>query len=377
MIFRGLGTIAVFCLVLLLVAASLAYGAANAALKDVFAKDFLVGVALNNDQIAEKEPNEATLIIKQFNSISPENVLKWEKIHPEPNRYDFELADKYVEFGQKNNMFIIGHTLVWHHQTPGWVFEDANGKPIDRETLLVRMKDHIFTVVGRYKGRVDGWDVVNEAVGSGGRLRKTKWLDIIGKDFIEKAFEYAHEADPNAELYYNDYDLWIKDHRAVAVRIVKDLQAKGQRIDGVGMQGHWSLDSPPLNEIEATINAFAELGVKVMITEMDVSVLPSASNVTGADIAQNFELRKELNPYPDGLPAEVQKKLAKRYAELFSLFHKHAGTISRVTFWGLHDGISWRHNWPVRGRTDYPLLFDADCKPKPAFDAVIKVVKSE
>jgi endo-1,4-beta-xylanase len=362
---------------LLLGIAMIAEGAEQVALKDAFEKDFLVGAAINASQILEEKTDETALITKHFNSISPENVLKWEKVHPEPDRYDFELTDKYVEFGEKNNMFIIGHTLVWHHQTPGWVFEDANGKPVDRETLLKRMKEHIFTVAGRYKGRIDGWDVVNEAVGSGGRFRKTKWLDIIGRDFVEKAFEYAHEADPNAELYYNDYDLWIKDHRAVAVKTVKDLKAKGIRIDAVGMQGHWSLDSPPIEEIEATINAFAQLGVKVMITEMDVSALPSASNVSGADIAQNIELRKELNPYPDGLPAEMQEKLAKRYAEFFSLFHKHADVISRVTFWGVHDGVSWRHNWPVRGRTDYPLLFDRNLKPKPAFYSVIKVVKNK
>ncbi len=351
--------------------------AARATLKEAYSKDFLVGVALNKEQIEGKRHRETALIKKQFDSITPENVLKWEKVHPEPNVYNFELADKYVEFGKKNNMFIVGHTLVWHHQTPRWVFEDENGKPVDRDTLLKRMKDHIFTVVGRYKGRVDGWDVVNEAVSSGGRLRKTRWLDIIGDDYIAKAFEYAREADPNAELYYNDYDLWIKGHRVVAVHLVKNLQAAGVRVDGVGLQGHWTLDSPPLNEIEATIEAFAELGVKVMITELDVSVLPSASNVTGADISKNFELRKELNPYPNRLPAEMQKKLAKRYADLFSLFYKHADAISRVTFWGLHDGVSWRHNWPVRGRTDYPLLFDSHCRPKPAFGAVIKVAEGD
>jgi endo-1,4-beta-xylanase len=360
---------------LLLAAASRAECATEPALKDVFARDFLIGVAINYDQIYEKEPNEKAIITKHFNSISPENALKWEKVHPEPGQYNFEPTDKYVAFGEKNNMFIIGHVLVWHHQTPNWVFEDANGRPVDRDTLLKRMKDHIFAVVGRYKGRIDGWDVVNEAIDSGGKLRKTKWREIIGEDYVAKAFEFAHEADPDAELYYNDFDLWIKGHRAVAVRVVKDLQARGLRIDGIGMQGHWTLDSPPLDDIEASITAFAELGVKVMITEMDVSALPSADNYSGADITKNFELRKELNPYPDGLPLQMQEKLAVRYAEFFSLFHKHADTISRVTFWGVHDGVSWRHNWPVRGRTDYPLLFDRDCKPKPAFDAIIKVMQ--
>lgn len=370
---RALMAFVILCMALMLVAGC----SVRTTLKEAYSKDFLIGVAMNTEQIEEKDSKETALIKKQFDSITPENVLKWGRIHPEPDVYNFDLADKYVEFGEKNNMFIVGHTLVWHHQTPRWVFEDENGEPLDRDALLKRMKDHIFTIVGRYKGRVNGWDVVNEAVGSGGKLRRTRWQEIIGDDYIEKAFEYAHEADPEAELYYNDYDLCIKGHRFVAVHVIKNLQAKGVRVDGVGIQGHWTLDSPPLDEIEVTIEAFAELGVKVMITELDVSVLPSASNVSGADISQNFELREELNPYPKRLPAEMQKKLAKRYADLFSLFHKHADSISRVTFWGLHDGVSWRHNWPVRGRTDYPLLFDSRCRPKPAYDAVIKVVERD
>jgi endo-1,4-beta-xylanase len=346
------------------------------ALKDVFAKDFFVGGALNYDQIYSTEPKETAIVTKHFSTITPENILKWARVHPEPNRYNFEPADKFVEFGEKNDMFIVGHTLVWHWQTPKWVFVDNANKPLTRDALLARMKDHIYTVVGHYKGRVKGWDVVNEALDDNGQLRKTKWLEIIGEDFIAKAFEYAHEADPDAELYYNDFDMCKPSKFAGVIRLVKDLQSKGIRIDGVGMQGHWDLDYPTPEELEAAILAYSQLGVKVMVTEMDVSVLPSAYGYRGADIAKKFELRKELNPYPDGLPAEMQEKLAKRYAELFSVFHKHADKISRITFWGVQDGNSWRNHWPIRGRTDYPLLFGRDCKPKPAFDAVIKVVQN-
>lgn len=341
-------------------------------LKEVFAKDFLIGAALNTPQIEGSNPGEGELIEKHFNSIVPENILKWESVHPSPGRYRFEAGDKLVALGEKNKMFIVGHTLIWHNQTPEWVFQNRDGTIVDRQTLLDRMKDHIFTVVGRYKGRIHGWDVVNEAVDGDGSLRQTRWQQIIGDDFIEKAFEYAHQADPDAELYYNDYDMWKKDHRDGIIRLVKALKDKGLRVDGIGMQGHWGLDYPPLDEAEESIIAFAELGVKVMITELDMTLLPGAWEHRGADITQNYELRKEINPYPDGLPEEMQNKQAIRYGEFFSLFHKHADKISRVTFWGVQDGNSWRNNWPVRGRTDYPLLFDRQCLPKPAFEVVVK-----
>ena len=344
-----------------------------AALKDVFAEKFMIGAALNGRQIAGNVPAaETALIQQQFNTITPENILKWAGVHPRPGQYNFQPVDQYVQLGQKHGMFAVGHTLVWHSQTPRWVFEDADGKPLSREALLARMKEHISTVVGRYKGRIGGWDVVNEAVNGDGSLRKTPWLEIIGPDYIAKVFEYAHAADPDAELYYNDYDMWKQDHRDGVVKLVKDLKSQGLRVDGIGMQGHWGLDYPPLNEIEDSINAYAALGVKVMITELDLTVLPRAWQQGGADISKNYKLQSELNPYSDGLPDEMQQKLANRYAAFFALFVKHADVISRVTFWGVQDGNSWRNNWPVRGRTDYPLVFDRQCKPKPAFDAIMK-----
>jgi len=217
--------------------------------------------------------------------------------------------------------------------------------------------------------------VVNEAIEADGSLRKSPWLQIIGPDYIARAFEFAHAADPEAELYYNDYDEWKPGKRQTIVSLVNELREKGIRIDGIGMQGHWGLDYPELEEAEKSIETFAALGLKVMITELDVTVLPHASRQTGADIAQNYELRKELNPWPDGLPDEMQEKLASRYADIFALFCKHADKIDRVTFWNVHDGNSWRNNWPVRGRSDYPLLFGRQGKPKPAFYAVIKTAK--
>ena len=348
-------------------------------LKDVFKDDFYIGVALNVNQIYDKEPNAIALVQRHFNSIVPENILKWEEVHPEPNKYNFDPVDRFVAFGEKHKMHIIGHTLVWFHQTPDWVFQDESGKPLDREALLKRMQEHIYTVMGRYKGRIHGWDVVNEAIADDGGFRKCKWLDIIGEDYVLKAYEYARAADPGAQLYYNEYDFEKQAKCEGVIRLIRDLQSKGVRIDGVGIQGHWFLDYPRIEEIETYILALSKLGVKLMVTELDVGVLPFYPVDSKAVALSSFdpETQKKYNPYTDGLPDSVQKDLAKRYAELFSLFHKHRDKFSRITFWAVHDGQSWRSYLPISGRTDYPMLFDRHCKPKPAFEAVIKIAQGE
>jgi endo-1,4-beta-xylanase len=346
---------------------------AQPALKTVFTNDFLVGAALKQSQFSGGGGCEVSLVNEQFNSISPENVLKWAAIHPEPNRYNFEPGDRYVEFGEQNHMFIVGHTLVWHNQTPRWVFEDARGNPVDSDTLLRRMRDHIFTVVGRYRGRIGGWDVVNEALNNDGSLRQSPWEKIIGEDYLLKAYEFAHEADPNAQLYYNDYGLENPPKRAGAIKLIKQLQSNGVPIAAVGLQSHDQLDRPTPPQLEETIRAFSKLGVKVNITELDVDVLPSAARAEAAAAGTNSALRTKLNPYPNGLPDSVQQALASRYASLFRVFVKEHEHIDRVTFWGVTDGDSWLNNRPVPGRRNYPLLFDRHCQPKPAFTTVIAV----
>jgi endo-1,4-beta-xylanase len=343
------------------------------ALHEVFAGHFLIGGALNEDQTRGVDATGAALARQHFNSITPENVMKWEIIHPEPGRYDFEAADNFVEFGEQNGMFMVGHTLVWHSQAPRWVFEDGNGNRATREQLLARMRDHIHTVMGRYRGRVQAWDVVNEALNEDGTLRQSPWLQIIGEDYLEHAFRFAHEADPQAELYYNDYSLENAPKRNGAVRLIRDLQRRGAPVHGIGTQLHAWPDFPSNAQLDSTITAFAGLGIQVMVTELDINVLPAAFDYQGADVGMRAELRAELDPYPDGFPAERQQQLAERYAELFQIFLNHRESISRVTFWGVHDGQSWLNNWPVRGRTNYPLLFDRQGQPKPAFDAVVQV----
>lgn len=342
------------------------------ALQEALKGKFLIGVAMNADQITGKDTAGVRLIKEHFNSITPENCMKSEVLQPEEGKFDFALADQYVDFGQKNNMFIVGHTLIWHSQAPKWFFVDKDGKDVSREVLIERMKNHISTVVGRYKGRVHGWDVVNEAIEDDGSFRKSKFYQIIGEDFIRLAFEFAHEADPEAELYYNDYSMSKEGKRDAVVKMVRNLQSQGVKIDGIGMQGHMTMDFPTLEEEEKSIVAFSETGVKVMITELDLTVLPSPGTKVSADVALSYEYQKQLNPYPNGLPDSVAQAAHDRYAEFFRLFLKHADKIDRVTMWGLTDRDSWRNNWPVPGRTDYPLLFDRNYQPKPIVETIIK-----
>ena len=351
--------------------AAVAQAPAPATLKDTFRNAFYVGVAINADQITGGDARGDAIITEQFNSITPENVMKWEVIHPRPDAYDFNLADKYVEFGLKNHMFIVGHNLCWHSQTPGWVFKDKKGNPLSRKALLRRLHNHIQTVVGRYKGKVNSWDVVNEALNEDGTLRQSPWMKIIGEDYVIKAFQYAHRADPRAQLNYNDYNLETPAKRQGAIALVKKLKAAGVPITVVGDQGHLHLDGPSALDEEATIMDLAAAGVKVAITELDIDVLPSARGNT-ADVSLKIQEDPKLNPYANGLPDAVQQALTKRYADLFAVYWKHRDVINRVTFWGVTDGDSWLNDWPVKGRTSYPLLFDRDGKPKPEFEAVLK-----
>jgi endo-1,4-beta-xylanase len=352
-------------------ASASATGAARGqGLKDTFRSAFLVGAALAPKQFEEQDTANAVLVKREFNTISPENVLKWVVVHPQSDRYDFAPADKYVAFGERNGMFIIGHTLVWHSQVPSWVFQDAQGQPMTREALLARMKDHIHTVVGRYKGRIKGWDVVNEALNEDGTLRETPWMKIIGPDYIAKAFEYAHEADPAAELYYNDYNLDYAAKRDGAVRLVKSLLDRGIPVRAIGSQEHLKLTTPTAAQVDSSIRAFATLGVKVNMTELDIDLLPPATRNTGADVSMRAGPAPNLNPYTAGLPDSMQAKLARRYEDLFRVYLANKDAIDRITFWGVGDGDSWLNGWPVPGRTSYPLLFDRQLGKKPAYDAV-------
>jgi endo-1,4-beta-xylanase len=346
-------------------------GAAPAqGLKDVYRGAFLVGAALAPQQFTERDTASVALIRREFNAISPENVLKWENVHPAPDRYDFAPSDAYVAFGERNGMFVLGHTLVWHSQVPRWVFQAIDGKPLGREQLLARMKAHIDTVVGRYRGRINGWDVVNEALNEDGTLRESPWMRIIGPDYIARAFEYAHAADPAAELYYNDYSLENPAKRAGAIRLVRSLLDRGIPVHAVGNQEHLKLSSPSAAAVDSTIRAFAALGVKMNVSELDIDLLPPAIRGAGADVSARGRPSATLNPYAAGLPDSVQRAFTARYVDLFRVYLANKDAIERVTFWGVADGDSWLNGWPVPGRTAYPLLFDRQLHPKPAYDQV-------
>ena len=267
--------------------------AQDVALKDLMPAGMVIGAAINQRQSDGSDAAAVDLISKQFNQISPENLLKFEVVHPAADRYAFDAQDRYVQFGLDRRMQVVGHNLVWHRQTPAWVFQGPDGMPADRELLLARLRDHIHTVVGRYKGRIHGWDVVNEAVDEDGSLRKAPWRDGIGDDYVAKAFEFAHDADADAELYYNDYDLEKPAKRAGVIRLVKDLQQRGLRIDGIGNQGHWQLETPTIDEIEEALTELHGTGLKVMYSELDINMLPPAG--PNADPAA-------ANPYNSGLP---------------------------------------------------------------------------
>lgn len=342
--------------------------AQDASLKKVFAKDFGIGTAMSAGQIEEKDPKANALIQKHFNMATPENIMKAEIIHPQWDVYNFDLADKMVEYGKKNKIKINGHTLVWHSQLPAFA---RNIKSVD--SFRTFFTNHINTVASRYDGKVFSWDVVNEALNEDGTMRKSIFLSRLGDDFVTEAFRLAAKASPKAELYYNDYNNEQPAKRAGCITLIKKIQDAGVRIDGVGIQGHWHVGKVPFKEIEESIIQYGAMGLKVMFTELDIEVLPRSFQ--GADVNQRVASNPALNPYKDGLPDSVQQQLASDYENLFKLFLKYKDKVTRITFWGVNDGQSWLNDWPVRGRTNYPLLFDREFNPKPAFYKVIGTKK--
>jgi endo-1,4-beta-xylanase len=399
---------------LIFAATTTAHAADSPTLKDAYKDHFIVGVAINRtiamgsavradnvNRTLDQVMTDTAVAKKQFNQIAPENDLKWQLIHPREgaNGYDFAPADAFVNFGLSNNMYLVGHTLIWHAQTPNWVFAGTNPPPAmtnpppmlaaastnatgtntfgrrrfgtgpgrggfsgpraSREELLARMREHIHTVVGRYKGKIKVWDVVNEAISDGGTnvLRTSLWTEIVGPDFIAKAFEYAHEADPDAILRYNDYSLENSAKRRKLITLIKSLQEQKVPVHAIGSQAHLNV-SASFESMDQTLTELKTLGLPIHITELDVNGAASGQRNTGANIADN------ASTTTGGLVNDADRRLAEAYAGVFRAFIKHKDAVKMVTFWGVNDGVSWR----AQGR---PLLFDANNSPKPAFDAVI------
>lgn len=332
-------------------------------LKDYYKDYFDIGVAVSPRAFTT---DEAGLILSQFNSMTAENAMKMGPIHPKENEYSWKNADSIADFAKKHKLKLRGHTLCWHNQTPPWMFKDAEGNQVTKEVLLQRLKDHIMTVVGRYKGVIYAWDVVNEAISDNAEeyLHPSPWLEIIGEEYIAKAFQWAHEADPDALLFYNDYNEINPEKRKKIIRLVNELRQKGIPIHGIGLQGHWSVYEPTRDQLEQALSDFSKTGLSLHITELDISVYPkehSARERTASDV--------------DTLYTEQKEKLqVEMYKNCFELFRKYKQHINSVTFWNISDRHSWLDNFPVRGRKDYPLLFDKNLKPKKAFYEVVDAV---
>lgn len=332
-------------------------------LKDYYNKYFPIGVAVS-PQVLKGTTGE--FILKEFNSITPENAMKMGPIHPQENKYNWTDADAMVDFAIKNNIKIRGHNLCWHEQTPRWFFKDSLGKPVSKEVLLRRLKDHITTVVSRYKGKIYAWDVVNEAIDDDSTkfLRNSEWYQICGEDFIAKAFEYAHEADPNAKLFYNDYNTERPEKRDRVYKLLKKLKDAKVPIDGVGLQAHWSIFEPSEKELRAALDKFSSLGLKVQFTELDISVYPWEKD------------RRAKKPNEsDVYTPELEKKQSAQYQMVFNVFRAYKKVITGVTFWNISDKYTWLDNYPVPGRKNYPLLFDQNLQPKKAFWEVVNFKK--
>lgn len=323
-------------------------------LSKVYQDFFNIGAAVNLTTIETQQD----LLANHFNSITAENDMKFIEIQPAQGQFIFEKADRLAAFAKNNGMKMRGHTLVWHNQTPDWVFLNDNGDKVDRETLLQRMKDHIHTVMNRYKGTIFCWDVVNEAVTDEGPelYRPTKWLDIIGEDYIQKAFEFAHEADPDALLFYNDYNECNPEKREKIYKLVKSLVDKGVPIHGVGLQAHWNLVIPSIEDIRTAIERYASLGLKLHLTELDVSVF-------------TYENKRTDLTEPT---SEILDLQSKRYHQVFQLLREYKDVITSVTFWGAADDYTWLSDFPVKGRKNWPFLFDENHQPKDSFWKVVQ-----
>jgi endo-1,4-beta-xylanase len=347
--------------------------AAEPSLCESAAGSFQIGAAITSAQV--KDPATASLILRQFNCVTGEFEFMPSFLEPDPGRFTFERADKVADFAAAHHLPLTGHMLCWGQCTPDWMFADSAGKPLPREKALANLKLYIDTVVKHFHGKVAIWNVVNEAVSDNGDewLRDNPAHRAIGDDYVQKAFEFAHDADPDVALCYNDYNIEDPQKLPKVLKLIKTLQEKKVRLDAVGIQGHWLLDYPKADVIDAGIDAIAKTGVKVMITELDVDVLPRQSG--GADLADANQTG--ANPYADGLPDAVAKQQAARYAALFRVFKKHQDVITAVTFWGVDDKQSWLNDFPVKGRTNHPLLFDRSLQPKPALQAVVDVLEEK
>ena len=383
----------VFRLVVILLVAGYSGSVMAQALKDAYRDCWYTGVSVNQWQVAADTSGQNThnvtgmissdqtkdwpVIVGNFNWVVAENCMKCEVMHPEEGVYDFTLADQFVDKAKAAGLKVLGHCLIWHSQCAPWFHYDKQGKLVSKEVLKKRMREHIYTIVNHFRGRVDAWDVVNEAFEDDGTPRKSLFYEILGTDYIPLAFQYAHEADPTIELYYNDFSM----NKAKKVEGVCDffrpLIRQGLPVTAIGMQGHMILeDNNYVSEYEHSIETIAALGVKTFFSEVDISVLPNPYAFSGAEVSKRFEYRPEMDPYKDSLPAQKEKELEEFWISFYQMLLRHKDNISRVSFWCLNDANSWRNDWPIPGRTDYCTLFDRQNRPKPFVQKLVELIVS-
>jgi endo-1,4-beta-xylanase len=341
-------------------------------LAQTYANDFKIGVAINGRVYGDQDPAAAALVAAQFNRVTPENELKWQSLERQPGVLDFSQADAFVAYAERHGMEVHGHALVWHHQVPSWLFENGAGGPATREQLLARLEQHMIALANHFGRRVQYWDVVNEAFNDDGSLRDTPWRTIIGADYLDQAFLLADKHFPDAKLVYNDFSMEKPGKRDAVVKLVQGFKERGVRIDAIGTQAHFGLQSPTLEAIDASLTAFGNAGVEVLVSELDVDVLPPAYDSQGADLSLNAELSAQLNPYADCLPSDVAEQAARRWGDIFQVFVRHSAHLHSVTLWGVSDRYSWLNNWPVKGRSNYALLFDRQLRAKKSWQRVIE-----
>ncbi|MCQ2257580.1 MAG: endo-1,4-beta-xylanase [Bacteroidaceae bacterium] len=365
-------------------------------LKDAYRDYWYTGVSVNQWEVAAqqnaKNEHDVTgfvgadqtadwaVVEKNFNAVVAENCMKAEVIHPQEGVYDFTLADQFVEKSLAAGMRVHGHVLIWHSQCPYWFHHDANGKLVSKEVLKKRMKEHITTIMAHYKGRVSSWDVVNEAFEDDGSFRNSLFYQILGEDFIPLAFQYAREADPTAELYYNDFSMNKPAKVDGVCKFFRPLIDKGLPIDAIGMQGHMILEDGAqeiISQYDYSIKAIASLGVKTFFSELDLSVLPNPYGFSGANVSDRFAYRPEVDPYKDGVPADKQAEIDQFWVDFYKMLITHKEDIIRLNYWCVNDGNSWKNDFPIRGRHDYATLVDRNNQMKPVVQRIIELVQPQ
>lgn len=348
-------------------------GRAAASLREEYADYYPIGAAVDSQSYM----THAALLKKHFNSITPENEMKFEALQKTEGQFTYSTADQIVNFATSNNMKVRGHALVWHTQNPSWLFVNSSGGTVSKEVLLSRMKSHISNVVKHFKGKVYAWDVVNEAIMETGKYRganegegkNSRWFEIMGESYIAEAFRAAHEADPDAKLFYNDFYDYIPAKQQGIYDMLKKLLDQGVPVHGVGMQCHLNIERSTVatnqgyhqtvENLEQAIKLYSSLGIAVQVTELDVSLYIPGVTYDSSSFYTTATFTNEL-----------KAKQAARYREFFELFRKYKSVITGVTFWGVADDNTWLSEFSS-GRKDFPLLFDVNHNPKPAYDAVM------